>query len=75
MQKCFKTEKRIRLGLWGLAGELIAAYPECPAADALRSVLSLAEPEFLDPGLKEELRRKLSEMLKLSGHRAVYGRE
>ena len=47
------------------AGELIAAYPECPAAEALQSALTLAEPEIRDAALKEKLQRKLSELLTL----------
>ena len=41
------------------AQELIAAYPACPAAEALRSALTLAEPEILDPDLSEKLRKTL----------------
>ena len=47
------------------AGELIAAYPECPAAEALQSALTLAEPEIRDAALKEKLQRKLSKLLTL----------
>ena len=45
------------------AGELIAAYPESPAAGALRSALTLAEPEINDPDLAEKLRQKLKSII------------
>ncbi|MBR4666264.1 MAG: Gfo/Idh/MocA family oxidoreductase [Lentisphaeria bacterium] len=45
------------------AQELIAAYPACPAAEALRSALTLAEPDIQDPALEEKLQRKISELL------------
>ena len=38
-------------------------YPDSPAAGALRSVLTLAEPEILDADLKEKIQKKLSELL------------
>ncbi|MBQ9337938.1 MAG: Gfo/Idh/MocA family oxidoreductase [Lentisphaeria bacterium] len=47
------------------AEELIAAYPECPAADALRSALTLAEPEISagPEALAEKLHRLQEKML------------
>ena len=48
------------------AQELIAAYPACPAAEALRSALTLAEPDIQDPALEEKLLRKISELLALN---------
>jgi hypothetical protein len=43
--------------------ELISLYPECPAAEALRSAMTLAEPEILDPGLKEKLYQQQEKFL------------
>ena len=45
------------------ARQLIEAYPDSPAAGALRSALTLAEPEILDADLKEKLKQKLAELL------------
>ena len=49
------------------AKALIAAYPECPAADALRSALTLAEPEIRDAGLKDTIQKKLLNLLSMQG--------
>ncbi|MBQ6599418.1 MAG: hypothetical protein IJH79_17865, partial [Lentisphaeria bacterium] len=45
------------------ARQLIEAYPDSPAAGALKSALTLAEPEILEAGLKEKIQKKLSELL------------
>ncbi|MBO4620243.1 MAG: Gfo/Idh/MocA family oxidoreductase [Victivallales bacterium] len=46
------------------AKKLVDTYPECPAADALRSAMILAEPEILNADLPEKLRQKLAELLR-----------
>ena len=45
------------------AEKLIGMYPDSPAAGALKSVLTLAEPEILDVDLKDKIQKKLSELL------------
>ena len=46
------------------ARQLIEAYPDSHAAEALRSVLTLAEPDILDTDLAEKLKKKIAELLK-----------
>ena len=45
------------------AEKLIGMYPDSPAAGALKSVLTLAEPEIADADLKDKIQKKLSELL------------
>ena len=45
------------------AEKLIGMYPDSPAAGALKSVLTLGEPEILDTDLQKKLKQKLAELL------------
>ena len=45
------------------AEQMLQLYPECHAADALRSMMQLAEPEILDGSLAENLNQIMNTIL------------